>query len=114
LISQRQPVHVAVSGVYSWIGCYTEATTGRALSAFTYASDSMTVDSCSAFCAGKGTTMMGIEYGRECYCGDSTNAGAVLAPTSDCTMLCANNTLQFCGAGDRLDMYSRLAVSFSS
>lgn len=51
-------------GSYIFAGCYTEATTGRALSSTTYAADSMTVESCMTFCAPY--AMFGVEYGREC------------------------------------------------
>ncbi|RKU48393.1 hypothetical protein DL546_009359 [Coniochaeta pulveracea] len=110
-----QPSHVAQAGNYGWKGCYTEATTGRALNVNSYADDSMTVDVCAAFCAkqnsGAGTTWMGIEYARECYCGNLPGAGSVLTDTSACSMLCKNNTLQYCGAGGKLDMYSLLPAS---
>lgn len=50
----------------NWLfqGCYTEATNGRALSKSTFANDSMTLESCAAFCSG--SSMFGVEYGREC------------------------------------------------
>jgi len=51
-------------GNYTFQGCWTEATTGRALASKTYANDSMTLESCSEFCTGY--TMFGVEYGREC------------------------------------------------
>ncbi|KAJ9158479.1 WSC-domain-containing protein [Coniochaeta hoffmannii] len=108
------PSHVAKAGIYGWVGCYTEATNGRALSSFSYADDSMTVDTCAAFCAAKGTALMGVEYGRECYCGQTLAAGSVLTATSDCGTLCKNNTLQYCGAGSRLDLFSQLPPSSST
>jgi iron transport multicopper oxidase len=51
-------------GAYSYVDCYTEATTGRALSSKTYANDSMTIESCAAFSLGY--TWFGVEYQREC------------------------------------------------
>ena len=51
-------------GNWAFQGCYTEATNSRALSTSAYASDSMTLESCAAFCTG--STMFGVEYGREC------------------------------------------------
>lgn len=49
---------------YSSIGCYTEATTGRALSTKSYTdSTGMTVDTCLAFCSGY--KYAGVEYGQE-------------------------------------------------
>jgi len=49
---------------YTSIGCYTEATTGRALSAKSYSdSTEMTVEICLAFCSGY--EYAGVEYGQE-------------------------------------------------
>lgn len=54
-------------GNYAFKGCWTESTTGRALSSKTYANDSMTLESCAAFCsASPAFSMFGVEYGREC------------------------------------------------
>ena len=83
-------------GAYSYVGCYTEATTGRALSGKTYANDNMTVEICYAQCVG--FTWFGLEYHRECesfpstanwfelltdhflagYCGNAPNVGSAL------------------------------------
>ena len=82
----------------------TEATNIRALSKATTASDTMTLELCQTFC--QGYSYFGAEYGRECYCGDSFNAGSVLAPASDCSMVCANNPYEYCGAGNRLSAYA--------
>ncbi|KAK3378435.1 hypothetical protein B0H63DRAFT_397603 [Podospora didyma] len=90
-------------GAYAFVGCQTEATTGRALSGLTYAADAMTLESCAAFCSAY--TYFGTEYGRECYCGNSLGAGSVPAPVGDCSMTCAGNPLEYCGAGNRLELY---------
>ncbi|KAI0878936.1 WSC domain-containing protein [Hypoxylon argillaceum] len=91
---------------YNWYGCQTEATGTRALSSFTYADDGMTLESCRDFCNAQGTTFFGTEYGRECYCGNKFQSGSVSAPASDCNQLCAGNSLEYCGAGNRLSVYA--------
>ena len=49
---------------YTYAGCYTESTTGRALaSATTTNYNTMTLNICAAFC--KGYSMWGVEYGGE-------------------------------------------------
>ncbi len=49
---------------YSLIGCYTEATSGRALTAKSYSdSSNMTVESCLEYCSGY--QYSGVEYGQE-------------------------------------------------
>jgi hypothetical protein len=45
-------------------GCYTEATTGRALSDNAYYDNGMTVEKCAAACSAY--NWFGVEYGSEC------------------------------------------------
>ncbi|KUJ12265.1 uncharacterized protein LY89DRAFT_738058 [Mollisia scopiformis] len=92
-------------GNYAFIGCYTEGTNSRALTgAASYSYGAMTLEMCAASCAGY--TYWGVEYGGECYCGNALSAGSVLAPTqSDCSFTCPGNALEYCGAGNRLEMY---------
>ncbi|KAL2141040.1 hypothetical protein VTI28DRAFT_2930 [Corynascus sepedonium] len=92
-------------GDYDWYGCRTEATGTRAMSAATFASDDMTLEACQTYCAAY--TYFGVEYARECYCGNSFNAGSVPAPDADCSMTCSGDSNQYCGAGNRLSVYAR-------
>ncbi|KAK2590697.1 hypothetical protein QQS21_011621 [Conoideocrella luteorostrata] len=99
------PVQPATVGAFSWYGCYTEATGQRALSDKTFADDSMSLASCAQFCAGY--TYFGVEYSRECYCGNLLNTGSAKALASDCSMACAGSSCDLCGAGSRLSVYTR-------
>ncbi|CCC06458.1 hypothetical protein SMACR_04850 [Sordaria macrospora] len=99
------PAQPASVGNYVWYGCRTEATGNRALSAAVSATDEMTLEACSAFCSAY--TYFGVEYSRECYCGNSFNAGSVAAPDSDCSMTCAGKPSEYCGAGNRLSVYAK-------
>jgi len=92
-------------GNFNWYGCRTEATGQRALSGATFASDTMTLEACRSFCAAY--TYFGIEYARECYCGNSFGPGSVAAPASDCSFTCSGNPFQYCGAGNRLSVYAK-------
>ncbi|KAM0332583.1 hypothetical protein ACHAQA_002867 [Verticillium albo-atrum] len=96
--------HPETVGPYSWVGCRTEATGARALGAKELANDQMTLESCQTFCTGY--KYFGTEYGRECFCGNSFATGSQVAPESQCNMLCAGSPLQYCGAGNRLSVYS--------
>ncbi|RDW71173.1 hypothetical protein BP6252_07736 [Coleophoma cylindrospora] len=101
-----------ISG-YTYLGCYTEGTNVRALgSAAYYDYSTMTLEECAADCAGY--TYWGVEYGGECYCGDSLGAGSVIAPAGDCSFICPGNTLEYCGAGNRLELYGPASSSSSS
>lgn len=88
-------------GFKSW-GCYTEATNARALSMGV--SSNNTVRGCLDACSGY--AYAGVEYGGQCYCGQSLAAGSVSAPARDCNMACNNNQTEFCGGPDRLNIYS--------
>jgi hypothetical protein len=103
------PVQPAAVANYVWYGCRTEATAARALSAKTYAADTMTLESCQAFCAGY--DYFGVEYARECYCGNTFNAGSVAAPSADCSFTCMGNPFEYCGAGNRLSVYVKNGVA---
>ncbi|PHH80469.1 hypothetical protein CDD80_1479 [Ophiocordyceps camponoti-rufipedis] len=77
-------------GRYSFQGCWTEATNGRALGGNAYADDKMTLESCASFC--NGFRYFATEYGRECYCGDSLGGGSVKAVNqNDCSFPCAGD-----------------------
>ncbi|KAL8790506.1 MAG: hypothetical protein Q9195_006337 [Heterodermia aff. obscurata] len=91
---------------YTYQGCHTEATGVRALSSSSYFDDSLTVERCAAAC--KDYSLFGVEYGRECYCGNALNAGSVAAPVSDCSFPCAGSASETCGAGNRLDVYQKI------
>lgn len=103
--SQDCPSQPDAVGDWTWLGCYTEATASRALSGKTTANDDMTLEDCAAFC--DDYTYFGTEYGRECYCGDRFNAGSTLRDDSECNMKCAGSECNFCGAGDRLSVYTK-------
>lgn len=97
-------------GDYTFVGCQTESTTGRALSGkAVLADDTMTLELCADYCSG--FTFFGTEYGRECYCGDSLGAGSASAPPTECNMPCAGDATAFCGAGNRLELYRLSTVS---
>ncbi|KAL8891322.1 MAG: hypothetical protein Q9215_001645 [Flavoplaca cf. flavocitrina] len=94
---------VSTPKAYTSDGCFTEATKGRALTGSVYYDNALTVDKCSAVC--KGFSIFGLEYGRECFCGNSLQAGSEKVPESQCNFPCSGNDAEFCGAGNRLNVY---------
>ncbi|KAK3997188.1 WSC domain-containing protein, partial [Cladorrhinum sp. PSN332] len=89
-------------------GCYTEATGIRALSDHAYYNDVMTVALCAEACSDY--TYFGVEYGRECFCGNAINTdqGSTLTSLSECSFPCPGNPAEKCGAGNRLNVYRNL------
>ncbi|KAL8933990.1 MAG: hypothetical protein Q9211_005469, partial [Gyalolechia sp. 1 TL-2023] len=95
---------------FSYTGCYTEATSGRALAKLAAANDSMTVEICLSACSQN--VYAGIEYGRECWCGDTLASTSVpAAAESECSKVCPGNTSQICGAGNRLTLYTKKSTA---
>ncbi|KAK5406239.1 hypothetical protein LTR06_008594 [Exophiala xenobiotica] len=102
-----QPTGLAVPpaiGNFSYVSCYTEATTGRALSAFTLADNSITLQTCASNCTQY--RYFGVEYGRECYCGNTLAAGSAPATDGRCNMGCAGNSSVLCGGPSGLTLYN--------
>ncbi|KAI5862768.1 heme peroxidase [Durotheca rogersii] len=101
--------HRETLGGYTLLGCRTESTVQgvRALGGAAFAYDSMTLEACMNNCTGY--IYWGTEYGRECYCGDSLHQTSEDAPLADCNMVCGGDATQYCGAGDRLELYSTTA-----
>ncbi|WVQ99770.1 hypothetical protein IAU59_006912 [Kwoniella sp. CBS 9459] len=94
--------------------CVAEGTSGRALASASTASDSMTIETCLNFCQDKGFQYAGIEYGRECYCGDSLVNGASLdIASSSCNTACAGDDSSLCGGGNALQLYNNPSLALN-
>lgn len=92
-------------GDWEYYGCFTEATGQRALSSRASGSNEMTIAECAAFCSDY--SFFGVEYAWECYCGNSFNSGSIEAPQAECNMICGGEECNYCGAGNRLSVYSQ-------
>ncbi|KAF7895090.1 hypothetical protein EAF00_006904 [Botryotinia globosa] len=104
------PITVTNLTGYNYLGCYSEATTGRALSGLRPAPPigGFTIESCQSSCSD--FEYFGMEYSNECYCGTTINAGSVpeestIPSVNGCNMLCAGDSGEYCGGGSRLNMY---------
>ncbi|KIV92643.1 hypothetical protein PV10_03916 [Exophiala mesophila] len=109
---QTRPVPVAGTttatissgSVAQYKGCYVDNSGGRALSAASYANDSMSTSICGAYCQSKGFSVFGTEYGRECFCGSAISSAS--APQSECPMVCAGARTEYCGGPNRLSVWT--------
>ncbi|TKA30489.1 hypothetical protein B0A50_02717 [Salinomyces thailandicus] len=102
---------------YTYAGCYNETTRiknaggVRALPDMSSANNTMTVSSCLDFCAqgNNGTTMnyAGIEYGRECYCGQYLSAlSEEIDAPAHCVYACNGNASEVCGGQLAITLYN--------
>jgi hypothetical protein len=91
-------------------GCRTDSVSARGLSRHSFTNGTgMTEELCLGTCQAKGYSMAGIEYGKECYCGNVLAGTTTVAPggMADCqVMLCPGNMKEICAAGNRLLIYS--------
>ncbi|KAI9893661.1 MAG: hypothetical protein M1814_005876 [Vezdaea aestivalis] len=101
--TQTSPIIIQSYKTWGYTGCYNEVG-GRALEGKTYSKNTNTVESCADFC--DGFTLFGVEYGVECYCANKLKAGSTNQSDADCNMLCPANNLEFCGAGNRIQLYT--------
>ncbi|KAF4975873.1 hypothetical protein FZEAL_7396 [Fusarium zealandicum] len=93
------------NGMATYMGCYSEPPSGRALSLDRIADTvGMTNEKCVEFCQAGGYTYAGTEYSQECYCGNTIN-GDSLPDISQCSMQCRGNIFSYCGAGNRLSVW---------
>jgi hypothetical protein len=71
-------------GTYNLSGCFTDSQAARGLSNFTTASStSMIVESCVSSCQTRDYGKADVEYGSECYCGNTLATTSTPAPISD-------------------------------
>lgn len=107
--SSSSPTPSTSSIPLNYQGCFTEPSSARALLPAELKNDDMTVESCATFC--NPYQFFGLEYGRECYCGNQLNANSGSTSASDCNMPCKGDSTQTCGSGQRLSLYKTVGWS---
>ncbi|KND93947.1 putative fungistatic metabolite [Tolypocladium ophioglossoides CBS 100239] len=96
--------HRDIVGGYKMVSCWTEGDNTRALDGISFANDTMTLEKCMAYCSAY--VYWGTEYGRECYCGNALAKSSEAAPLAECNMACGGDASEYCGAGNRIELYS--------
>ncbi|KAK3944151.1 WSC domain-containing protein [Diplogelasinospora grovesii] len=98
------PAYKKTVGNYVYYGCRTDSTAARTLSGkIVGASSGNTIESCAAACAGY--TYFGVEYGTECYCGNTLGGTNAAAVESTCSYTCAGDPTELCGGSSRISVY---------
>ncbi|KAI5779378.1 hypothetical protein EDC01DRAFT_621661 [Geopyxis carbonaria] len=82
---------------YRYIGCYKENNPARQLSTQLFSRDTTEAGVCTSACAGgtKAWIFAGLQYHRECWCGDTLPALRV--PDANCNFDCTGAGDQMCG-----------------
>ncbi|KAF8882972.1 copper radical oxidase [Infundibulicybe gibba] len=106
-----------VSKVGNWtaLGCYSDAVNGapRTLPNAMTPPGSLTIESCTTTCFNAGFQYSGTEFSdlyihalESTDCGSSIASTGVLSAVTDCNMVCAGNSSEFCGGPNRLSLYN--------
>jgi hypothetical protein len=90
-------------GSYNYVECHSDNTTRRTLQDKFIGSADMTIE----YCMGNytGYQYFGVEYGVECYCGNTLTFGSYQATDGRCSMLCGGNANEICGGMAGLTLY---------
>jgi hypothetical protein len=91
---------------YNYSGCYVDSVAERVLQKAFFFDAELTVEKCLDYC--DGTKYFGTEYGGECYCGDEFAVESEKVAESQCSHLCLGDMGQFCGAANRLSLWTRV------
>ena len=97
-----QPIASVPGWTYS--NCYVDADT-RSLPTKQPDDATMTPAKCAALCTGR--NVFGIEYGVECYCGDTISTSLIASDPTTCNVACGGQSNFVCGGGWRLTVYTR-------
>ncbi|QIW95400.1 hypothetical protein AMS68_000918 [Peltaster fructicola] len=90
-------------------GCYAEGSTRTLANLYDVPGGSaknMSVAACTSVCGANGYSLAGVEYASQCFCDNYISSAATNASASDCNMVCSGNSTEFCGAGNRLNLYA--------
>ncbi|KAF6830782.1 copper radical oxidase (WSC domain-containing protein) [Colletotrichum plurivorum] len=85
-------------------GCHTDSASTRALSFKVHDFEKFSAAQCVSKCAGLKYPWAGLEYGSECFCGNSIEGGNTPA-ASGCDMTCKGNRADTCGGAGRVNLY---------
>ncbi|KAL4936958.1 hypothetical protein BDV06DRAFT_203905, partial [Aspergillus oleicola] len=93
---------------WKWLGCTRDNVNGeRVLDASSSSGDDMTVQKCINTCQKDGYTIAGLEYSRECYCGNSVQEDKMpkAEPMGKCLSPCSGDESQNCGGYAYIGLY---------
>ncbi|KAI8806738.1 WSC domain-containing protein [Cladochytrium replicatum] len=104
------PLSTRAVGNFEPYGCYSEGAIKyhRALGKASFVdAANMTVKTCTTFCDGKGFTLAGLEYAKECWCGNKIEFENVPIASEKCNMKCpGGNGTETCGGPDAISVWS--------
>lgn len=102
-------IDLTATKAWSYVGCGRDNIGDRAFTGPTFSRDTTTVQSCVEFCSQRGYSHAGLEYGRECFCGNGLRDGYAPREGSmgNCVMKCSGDRAQTCGGRAAMSIYRK-------
>ncbi|KAJ3218621.1 hypothetical protein HK099_004992, partial [Clydaea vesicula] len=97
---------------YSYQGCYLDPTPFRTLTFQNTKIESLTVEKCINHCKSFRLAFAGVQYGKECFCGDQIHPSATKMVEQKCSTSCEGNPGQLCGGGKLSNIFSTSETLF--
>lgn len=88
----------------SYKGCYVDKDDKRTLRGHSSALSNNSPQNCANICGRAGFAYAGVEYGRECFCGD--NISNESAPEEECNTVCPGDPSEKCGQSYRVNIWN--------
>lgn len=98
------PLSSVPPGTSTYVGCFVD-TPARDLPDLAGNDRWMTIESCRDLCTARGNAYFGVQYGSQCFCGNTYGAFGA-APASECNLACMGDTSQTCGGTWRNSVYT--------
>ncbi|KAH8750535.1 WSC domain-containing protein [Diaporthe sp. PMI_573] len=89
---------------YTPQGCYAEPQNSRALHRV-LATDKLTSNKCLVLCSYSNYKYAGLQYGSECWCGNTLDPLSKLTDPSKCATPCGGNSSETCGGSLTMQLY---------
>lgn len=85
---------------HQYVGCFTDNLGARMFDEVTYMDTNLSVENCANYCKSKNFKYIGLEWARDCRCGNDLKdrTSYPKLPESSCSMACPGNQAQKCGA----------------
>jgi beta-D-xylosidase 4 len=91
----------------TYVGCYTDpSTSNRILSDRQILISENSVKACADICANLKYKYFGVEFGRQCFCGNQINTSGSKVAESQCNTACPGNSTATCGGANRIGIWS--------
>ncbi|KAG8954322.1 hypothetical protein FRC03_011505, partial [Tulasnella sp. 419] len=102
--AKRAPISLPSGWTYQ--ACMADPSSSRLLSNKILDGATVSVNTCVAECNTRGFKYAGLEFAKECWCGNALNAPSLRAESS-CSTPCQGDNTQICGGGNLISLYAK-------